>query len=153
MINLNPEYFARRIHSQTGLLWEEDQSYALRRGQDILNEQIENIARLCHAANLGICDALGDHSQLGWEDTSKELQESVISGVKAHLANPDLTPAQSHQLWFDYKQAEGWVYGPVKNLQTKEHPCMLPYMELPVSQKLKDFVFKNIVAEAAQQIL
>jgi hypothetical protein len=37
------------------------------------------------------------------------------------------------------------MYGEVKNTETKEHPCFMPYDHLPVEQKSKDYLFKQIV--------
>lgn len=43
------------------------------------------------------------------------------------------------------KAAEGWVYGPVKDVDAKKHPCMVPFAELPVLQQAKDFIFRAVV--------
>ena len=43
------------------------------------------------------------------------------------------------------EQLEGWKYGPVKDAQKKEHPCFLPYAELPPEQKAKDYLFRAVV--------
>ena len=43
------------------------------------------------------------------------------------------------------KEADGWKYGEVKDADKKEHPCMIPYEELPVEQRAKDYIFKQIV--------
>jgi hypothetical protein len=34
--------------------------------------------------------------------------------------------------------AEGWTYGPERDDQTKKHPCLVPYDELPDSEKVYD---------------
>jgi hypothetical protein len=43
------------------------------------------------------------------------------------------------------KLADGWKYGPVKYPEKKEHPCMVPFAELPKEQQLKDALFRHIV--------
>ena len=35
--------------------------------------------------------------------------------------------------------------GPVKDADRKEHPCFVPYDELPADQKAKDYMFCGIV--------
>jgi hypothetical protein len=43
------------------------------------------------------------------------------------------------------KKAAGWIYGPVKDPEKKEHPCIVPYDQLPIEQRTKDYLFKAIV--------
>lgn len=103
------------------------------------------IAMLCHSINAAYCQSLGDENQLAWEDTPDSHQQSLIAGVEMHLANPQATPEQSHESWYKQKEAEGWIYGEVKDLEKKEHPCFLPYDELPLEQKAKDYLFRATV--------
>lgn len=107
-------------------------------------QRISFIAKVCHEANRAYCDSIGDNSQLSWEDSPEWKKASVINGVKFHLSG-DHGPAVSHQNWFEQKKAEGWVYGPVKDAEKREHPCMVPYNHLPVEQRAKDFIFRSIV--------
>jgi hypothetical protein len=104
------------------------------------------IARVCHEVNRAYCKATGDDSQAPWDETPALIQESAIAGVRAHLDNPSLTPEQSHELWSAHKLAEGWVYGKTKSIEKKTHPCLVPYDELPVEQRVKDYLFKAVVA-------
>jgi hypothetical protein len=104
------------------------------------------IARVCHEVNRAYCAALGDTSHLSWEETTIELRESAIRGVTAHLQDSTLTPEQSHQLWLKQKEADGWVYGEKKDPVAKTHPCIKPYAELPQEQRVKDWLFKGVVA-------
>lgn len=105
----------------------------------------ELIARVAHEINRAYCASLGDHSQLAWEMAPEWQQKSALAGVDMHLANPDATPEQSHESWLAEKVAQGWVYGPVKDAEKKEHPCILPYAELPAEQKAKDYLFRGVV--------
>ena len=56
------------------------------------------------------------------------------------------TPRQSHASWMRQKIAEGWVYGEVKDVEKRQHPCMLPYDELPPYQRAKDSLYIAIVS-------
>ena len=103
------------------------------------------IAMMCHAINAAYCQSLGDDSQPTWDDTPESHKQSLIAGVEMHLANPDATPEQSHESWYKVKEAEGWKYGEVKDMEKKEHPCFLPYDELPIEQKAKDYLFRATV--------
>ena len=103
------------------------------------------IAMMCHAINAAYCQSMGDDSQPTWDDTPESHKQSLIAGVEMHLANPDATPEQSHESWYAQKEAEGWTYGEVKDVEKKEHPCFLPYEELPDEQKAKDYLFRATV--------
>ncbi|AUX87047.1 hypothetical protein C3F34_14060 [Acinetobacter sp. ACNIH2] len=103
------------------------------------------IAMMCHAINAAYCQSMGDDSQPTWDDAPEAHKQSLLAGVKMHLANPDATPEQSHESWYKVKEAEGWKYGEVKDLEKKEHPCFLPYAELPAEQKAKDYLFRTTV--------
>ena len=40
-----------------------------------------------------------------------------------------------HDVWALGRISEGWTYGLVKNSDTKETPCLIPYEELSESEK------------------
>lgn len=104
---------------------------------------IFQIAQVCHEANRAYCEAIGDMSQMPWNDAPGWQQASALEGVLAAVNGA--TPEQLHQSWFDAKVREGWVYGPVKDADAKTHPCLVPYAELPESQRLKDHLFRAVV--------
>ena len=103
------------------------------------------IAAIAHALNRAYCQAIGDNSQPTWEEAPQWQKDSAVKGVEFHIANPDATPENSHESWLKQKQEEGWKYGPVKDADKKEHPCFVPYAELPEAQKAKDYIFRETV--------
>ncbi len=105
----------------------------------------EYIAQVAHEINKAYCDSIGDTTQPSWEDAPEWQKSSTVNGVQFHLDNPDASPSASHESWLKQKTEEGWKYGEVKNPETKEHPCFVPYNELPVSQRSKDYLFKQII--------
>ena len=107
--------------------------------------KVEDVARICHEANESLCVTQGDFSQPSWDDAPEWQRTSAINGVNFHLDNPDATPENSHENWLKEKEADGWKYGAVKNPDTKEHPCFVPYSELPPEQQAKDYLFRSIV--------
>jgi hypothetical protein len=109
---------------------------------------VEVAARAAHEQNRHYCQMLGDNSQLSWENAPQWQKDSAIAGVKAIIANPDTTPEQSHEGWLALKASEGWKYGPVKDPEKKEHPCFVPYAELPEEQRAKDDIFGKVVRES-----
>lgn len=105
---------------------------------------IEKIAQICHEVNKVYCESDYDGSQCSWKDAPQWQKDSAINGVKFHLEN-DTTPEDSHKSWLKEKEDTGWKYGVIKNPYKKEHPCMVPYEELPKNQQVKDHLFKAIV--------
>lgn len=103
------------------------------------------IARIAHELNRAYCLALGDLSQLPWDEAPEWQRESVLAGVMLHLSNPDAGPEASHEAWKAHQLAKGWQYGPAKDVEAKTHPCLVPFAELPVEQQAKDFLFRAIV--------
>lgn len=102
------------------------------------------IARVCHEVNCAYCQALGDNSQPAWEDAPQWQKDSALLGVQLHMWG-DHGPEASHESWMAQKLADGWKYGPVKNPEAKEHPCIVPFGELPKEQQAKDFIFRAVV--------
>lgn len=102
------------------------------------------IARVCHEVNRAYCQALGDFSQDTWEDAPQWQRDSAVNGVRMHLAN-DVDPEASHEAWRKEKVEAGWQFGLDKDPEKKEHPCMLPFSQLPQAQKAKDFIFRAVV--------
>jgi hypothetical protein len=105
------------------------------------------VAKTCHEANRAYCKAIGDNSQPAWEDAPDWQKSSAVKGVKFIWDNPDASPSASHESWLAEKEAAGWVYGPVKDPDATPptHPCFVPYDELPVEQRAKDYIFGAIV--------
>src|SRR5438309_2038977 len=106
---------------------------------------IENIAQVAHEVNKAYCESIGDTSQVDWEQAPKWQKHSAGLGVQFHLDNPSAHPSASHESWLKQKQEDGWKYGLVKDADKKEHPCYVPYDQLPVEQRSKDFLFKQVI--------
>ena len=111
---------------------------------------VGEVARVAHEVNRAYCAALGDASQLQWEEAPEWQKKSAITGVKFNIDNKTAPPSAVHDSWLREKMADGWKYGPVKDVEKKEHPCCVEYHELPVEQKAKDFIFRAVVYELLQ---
>lgn len=108
---------------------------------------VDLCARLAHEMNRAYCRAIGDNSQPPWEDAPLWQRDSAKSGVLSKLLDPDVTPEQSHEGWLRQKEADGWRYGPIKDAEKKEHPCFVPYADLPPEQRVKDHLFLAAVEQ------
>lgn len=112
---------------------------------------IQQVAQICHETNAAYCRSIGDASQKAWPDAQEWQRQSAIRGVRFALARPSAPASAQHDAWLTDKLADGWKFGPVKNASTKEHPCCVPYEDLPTEQKTKDYLFKAVVQAFAAQ--
>lgn len=104
----------------------------------------EQIAQIAHEANRVVQIATGDPAvSPHWEDAPEWQRESAVEGIKQALAGA--TPEQLHQSWCDFKENDGWIYGETKDAESKTHPCLVSYSELPQEQRDKDTLFHAIV--------
>ena len=106
--------------------------------------ELDKIARVCHEVNRAYCQAFGDNSQPAWEDAPEWQRASARMGVDLHTMG-DFGPEASHISWMKQKIDDGWKWGAAKNPDTKEHPCLVPFDQLPRDQQAKDFIFRAVV--------
>lgn len=111
--------------------------------------QIEQIAELAYEVNRAYCKAIGDASFPAWNDALSWQRAVNMGGVRFHLrhlsAGQIPPPSQGHTAWVEKRVACGWRYGPVEDMEKKEHPYIAPYDQLPVEQQVKDYLFAAVV--------
>ena len=89
-----------------------------------------------------------------WNDSKNYLVTITSNCMKTYVPKPidlsdvDLTEdlnelreaiaENAHEIWAENRQAEGWTYGPQRNDQLKQTPDMVPYSQLPESEKEYD---------------
>lgn len=105
----------------------------------------EQIARVCHEAIRGCCEAIGDTTQKAWDEAEQWQRDSAVRGVEYAQANPAAPACAQHEAWLADKLKDGWKHGPMKDPAKKEHPCCVPYDQLPETERLKDALFKAVV--------
>lgn len=66
------------------------------------------------------------------------IDTSNVTLTAEHLKLTELLAKNTHELWAQQRFAEGWKYGPKRDDTRKEHPCLVPYEELPESEKEYD---------------
>lgn len=77
----------------------------------------------------GECDMGYDPQPLEFKDV--RLPESLNALVEA-LAE------YVHDTWARGRLDQGWTYGPARDDAAKKHPCLVPYADLPESEKAYD---------------
>lgn len=118
--------------------------------QTLTEAQFDACARAAHEANRAWCIAHGDDSQPAYTLAPDWQRLSARAGVQGVLDGN--TPEQSHEGWLAMKRADGWKFGKVKDPEKKQHPCMVPYAELPPEQRAKDHIFVAIVQAFLKQL-
>jgi hypothetical protein len=56
----------------------------------------------------------------------------------------------AHEIWAQKRMQDGWTYGAHRDDAKRTHPCLVPYEQLPESEKEYDRVMVN---EALKAIL
>lgn len=107
---------------------------------------VDEIAKVAHEVNKAYCEALGDTTQVSWEDAPGWQKDSAVDSVIFHQCG-DHDASASHEAWWQEKRNAGWVYGPIKDAEKKTHPCCVVFSALPVEQKAKNYIFKAVVKE------
>ena len=75
------------------------------------------------------------------------------SGIKLSDDLLDLTEKIAenvHEVWAEGRIKEGWRYGAVRDDSKKETPCLVPYSDLPESEKEYD---RNTALETVKTII
>ena len=60
-----------------------------------------------------------------------ELDNSLMELVEVMAKNV-------HDVWAETRIKDGWRYGETRNDERLEHPCLIPYEELPDSEREYD---------------
>ena len=75
----------------------------------------------------------------------------------AHITLPDdlqglieLLAENTHDTWARQRISEGWMYGPERDDRAKTNPDLVPYRDLPDSEKEYD---RNTAAETLKVII
>jgi hypothetical protein len=78
------------------------------------------------------------------------VETSNVSLTQEILELRERLAENAHDHWARQRMAEGWTYGPHRDDQRKRHPCLVPYEELPESEKEYD---RSAVIETLKAIL
>ena len=65
----------------------------------------------------------------------KPIDTSDVVLSKDILELAELIAKNVHEVWAESRLKEGWKYGEKKDSDLKTNPCLIPYEELPESEK------------------
>lgn len=77
-------------------------------------------------------------------DTSKVEMPTSLHDLLEHLSE------NVHDIWSRERFAEGWTFGEQRDDENKKHPCLVPYADLPESEKEYD---RKTAAETIKAIM
>ena len=77
-------------------------------------------------------------------DTSKVKLAGDLLKLTERLAE------NAHDIWAKLRIEQGWTYGPKRDDATKKHPDLIPYADLPDSEKQYD---RNAAMETLKAII
>lgn len=80
----------------------------------------------------------------------KPIDTSRVELTQDILELTELLARNAHEIWARQRLADGWRLGPERNDERKEHPCLVPYDQLPESEKVYD---RNAAMETLKAIL
>lgn len=78
------------------------------------------------------------------------VDTSMVELTEELLQLTEVMASNVHDIWARGRLAEGWTWGPERDDARKEHPCLVPYSELPDSEKAYD---RNTAVETVKLIL
>ena len=84
-----------------------------------------------------------------WDNRDKDFRTQFVEIVKKQCSNDKFSSAEAaHNSWWQEYKDMGWTYGEERNAKKKTHPDMVPFDELPKSERDKDEIFIRLCAAA-----
>jgi hypothetical protein len=112
---------------------------------------VERIAQVVHEAQRALQTVQGEPVPAPeWNYAPEYMKSALIKSIRLVLQGA--TPEQTHELWLSDKIEDGWTFGKVKDSYARKHPCMLPYEDLPQTQRDKNDLLVAIVSAFAAGI-
>ncbi len=68
----------------------------------------------------------------------KPVDVSAVTLPKELEALTEKLAENTHDVWAAARIADGWTYGEKRDDAAKKHPCLVPYDQLPESEKEYD---------------
>ena len=78
-----------------------------------------------------VSDSRPDYTPTPIDTSHVELSAEVLD-LTERLAE------HAHDIWAQQRIRDGWNCGPERNDERKEHPCLIPYADLPDAEKQYD---------------
>jgi len=77
-----------------------------------------------------------------WSEREEPFRKQFLEIIKKQCCHEREPSAEVlHESWVQAYLDMGWVYGPVRSVEQKTHPDLVPYAELGQLERDKDDVF------------
>ena len=82
--------------------------------------------------------------------TPNPLDTSAVALTESLLRLLERLAENTHEVWAAQRIKDGWTYGLKRDDENKKHPCLVPYVDLPDSEKEYD---RQTAAEALKVVI
>ena len=80
----------------------------------------------------------------------KPIDTSAVEIEEELLRLTEVLARHAHDVWARQRLKDGWTYGPTRCDERRTHPCLVPYEELPESEKEYD---RNAALETIRVVI
>jgi hypothetical protein len=89
-----------------------------------------------------------------WDARDERFRTQMSANV-AKMMGPERfkDPEEAHDSWWQAYEDMGWTYGPVRDLEKKTHPDMVPFNQLGWEERIKDAVYIALCEIARRWII
>ena len=103
-----------------------------------------------------------------WKDSQCYMVSIIKRGLRQYDPQPidvkdfqlsddiqdliDAIAENSHDIWARQRMDEGWTYGPVRDDEHKKHPDLVPYSDLPKTEKEYDIITAKGILQLVQRL-
>ena len=81
--------------------------------------------------------------------TPKPIETAHVNLTPTQKALVESLAQNAHDVWAQQRISDGWKLGAQRDDNAKTHPCLIPYADLPESEKVYDRVMVEQVIRAA----
>lgn len=94
--------------------------------------------------------AMGRGARRPWEGQPELYKLEQTSCVRAHLAGEYSCARDAHEDWSERRRQAGWTWGPLRDVERKYHPSLLPWRALPLDLTAKAELYRASVLTVAR---
>lgn len=106
---------------------------------------LNQIAKTCHIVHTTFSQAIGHGTQPSFDEVSEAHKNTIISSIEKILSGEITSPMQSHDNFVKEKLEAGWKHSDEYSIENKTNPRLVPFSELPNSNRIKEELFFNTV--------